>query len=223
MATCICRARSIPCGSCFVRPRRVTVKAASNNRCLKFVACRSPRSFDPVRVRVFFCSDTFPAAIGRRETPTWARAPHIRIALSNRLINVIVNIIFSSEGACCFYGIAHRVTALPNSLEITAMKLAIRTVMLALAVVPALAFAGQGLTRAEVRAQLVQIEHAGYNPARKDIHYPQSIQQAEARLNSSQSTAQADTTGYGSAQSAGSNSGHALTTHAASRSIYLHH
>ncbi|HEM7874400.1 TPA: DUF4148 domain-containing protein [Burkholderia contaminans] len=103
------------------------------------------------------------------------------------------------------------------------MKLAIRTVMLALAVVPALAFAGQGLTRAEVRGQLVQIEHAGYNPARKDIHYPQSIQQAEARLHSSESTAQADTTGYGSAQFAGSNSGHALTTHAPSRSIYLHH
>ncbi|MDI9700412.1 MULTISPECIES: DUF4148 domain-containing protein [Burkholderia cepacia complex] len=103
------------------------------------------------------------------------------------------------------------------------MKIAIRTVMLALAVVPALAFAGQGLTRAEVRAQLVQIEHAGYNPARKDIHYPQSIQQAEARLHSSESTAQTDTTGYGSAQSAGSNSGHAFTTHAPSRSIYLHH
>lgn len=187
-------------------------------RCLSFAALVRPGASPGL-----FLSGTFPAAIGRRETPTWARAPHIRIAHLNRLINVIVNIIFSSEGACCSYGIAHRVTALPNSLEITAMKLAIRTVMLALAVVPALAFAGQGLTRAEVRAQLVQIEHAGYNPARKDIHYPLSIQQAEARLNSSQSTAQADTTGYGSAQSAGSNSGHALRTHAASRSIYLHH
>ncbi len=223
MATCICRAGSIPCGSCFVRPRRVTANVPSNDRFMKFVACRSLRSFDPVRVRVFFCSDIFPAAMGRRETPTWTRGPHVRIAPSIRLINVIVNIIFSSEGACCFYGIAHRVTALPNSLEVTTMKLAIRTVMLALAVVPALAFAGQGLTRAEVRAQLVQIEHAGYNPARKDIHYPQSIQQAEARLHSSESTDQADTTGYGSARSAGSNSGHALTTHAPSRSIYLHH
>lgn len=176
-----------------------------------------------MRVRVFFCYDTFPVVIGGRETPSRARVPHIRIAPSSRLINVIVNIIFSSGGACCIYGFALRVTALPNSVEITAMKIVIRTVMLALAVVPALAFAGQGLTRAEVRAQLVQIEHAGYNPARKDIHYPQSIQQAEARLRSSESTAQTDTTGYGSAQSAGSNSGHALTTHAPSRSIYLHH
>lgn len=38
-------------------------------------------------------------------------------------------------------------------------------------------------TRAEVRAELQQIEQAGYNPAAgKDRNYPQDIQAAERRL-----------------------------------------
>jgi hypothetical protein len=41
----------------------------------------------------------------------------------------------------------------------------------------------QPLTRAEVRAQLVQIEQAGYNPAvATDSTYPADIQAAEARV-----------------------------------------
>ena len=40
-----------------------------------------------------------------------------------------------------------------------------------------------GLTRAQVRAQLVQIEKAGYNPARSnDPSYPAALQAAEARV-----------------------------------------
>jgi hypothetical protein len=50
---------------------------------------------------------------------------------------------------------------------------------------PALSFAQSNapLTRAEVRADLVRVEHAGYNPARgDDLDYPMDIQAAEAKI-----------------------------------------
>lgn len=106
------------------------------------------------------------------------------------------------------------------------MKFAIRTIILAVTVAPALALAaqsGSGLTRAEVRAEIKQVEQAGYNPARKDIHYPQSIQQAEARIRASEPTAQADASGYGPAQAAGGDSGAVTRNHAAMPRLYSHH
>ncbi|CAD6559056.1 hypothetical protein LMG27952_06780 [Paraburkholderia hiiakae] len=51
--------------------------------------------------------------------------------------------------------------------------------------VPASGFAQstQPLTRAEVRADLVRVEQAGYSPGRgEDINYPADIQAAEARI-----------------------------------------
>jgi len=39
-----------------------------------------------------------------------------------------------------------------------------------------------GLSRAQVRAQLVQIEKAGYNPAADNTQYPNNIEAAEARV-----------------------------------------
>ncbi len=106
------------------------------------------------------------------------------------------------------------------------MKLVIRIITLAVATVPALAFAGQsseGMTRAQVRAQLVQMEQAGYNPARRDNYYPRSIQQAEARIKSSESPRQADTSGYGSTQPTGSASGGPVEGRAAALGLYEHH
>ena len=50
---------------------------------------------------------------------------------------------------------------------------------------PALSFAQSNgaLTRAEVRADLVRVEQAGYNPARSnDNNYPADIQAAEAKI-----------------------------------------
>ncbi|GGD61642.1 DUF4148 domain-containing protein [Caballeronia grimmiae] len=50
---------------------------------------------------------------------------------------------------------------------------------------PALSFAQSNgpLTRAEVRADLVRVEQAGYNPAvASDPHYPDDIQAAEAKI-----------------------------------------
>jgi Tfp pilus assembly protein PilE len=69
--------------------------------------------------------------------------------------------------------------------------------------VPAVSFAqsNQPVTRAEVRAQLVQLEQAGYNPfSSSDAHYPAAVQQAEARVAK-------DTTGYGPATAGTSESG----------------
>jgi hypothetical protein len=62
---------------------------------------------------------------------------------------------------------------------------------------PVVSFAqtNQPLTRAEVRAQLVQLEKAGYNPSTADDNnYPQDIQAAEARV----AAQNGNTTGYGS-------------------------
>jgi hypothetical protein len=50
---------------------------------------------------------------------------------------------------------------------------------------PAVSFAQETtapVTRAEVRADLVRLEQAGYRPSTKDVHYPADIQAAEARI-----------------------------------------
>ena len=49
---------------------------------------------------------------------------------------------------------------------------------------PVLSFAQSSdpITRAEVRAELVQVEKAGYNPAADQIDYPANIQAAEAKI-----------------------------------------
>ena len=49
---------------------------------------------------------------------------------------------------------------------------------------PASSFAqsNQPLTRAEVRAQLVELQQAGYNPASDQAQYPSNIAAAQARV-----------------------------------------
>ena len=49
---------------------------------------------------------------------------------------------------------------------------------------PVLSFAQSNapLTRAEVRADLVRVEQAGYTPGANDINYPSDIQAAEAKI-----------------------------------------
>jgi hypothetical protein len=62
--------------------------------------------------------------------------------------------------------------------------------------IPVVSFAqsNEPLTRAEVRAQLVQLEKAGYNPASDYTQYPANIQAAQARVNAENN---ASTTSYG--------------------------
>jgi Domain of unknown function (DUF4148) len=76
-------------------------------------------------------------------------------------------------------------------------------------------------TRAQVRAELQQLEQAGYDPAKgENPNYPADIQAAEARVSAANSA-----TGYGGTASVSSSSGSRATTRPASgdemRQIYF--
>src|SRR6202012_5939908 len=64
------------------------------------------------------------------------------------------------------------------------MKVIQSLIVAAAVALPASSFAqsNQPLTRAEVRAQLVELEKAGYDPASDQTQYPQNIQAAQARV-----------------------------------------
>ncbi|AFT88441.1 DUF4148 domain-containing protein [Paraburkholderia phenoliruptrix] len=66
------------------------------------------------------------------------------------------------------------------------MKALLNVVLVSCALVaPALSFAqtvDQPVTRAQVRADLVQVERAGYRPVASDAQYPADIQTAEAKV-----------------------------------------
>jgi opacity protein-like surface antigen len=105
------------------------------------------------------------------------------------------------------------------SLEVTIMKSLIKAVAIAaLLAAPVASFAQaadttqQPMTRAEVKNQLIQLEQAGYNPARADdATYPADIQAAEQRVQAENppvaQNSVADTSGYGPATSGTSASG----------------
>ncbi|RZF26034.1 DUF4148 domain-containing protein [Paraburkholderia sp. UYCP14C] len=84
------------------------------------------------------------------------------------------------------------------------MKLVQSLIVAALVAVPVVSFAQpqQALTRAEVRAELVQLEKAGYNPASDNTQYPQNIEAAEARISAGH-----DAAAYGGVANGSSASG----------------
>ncbi|MBP0590150.1 DUF4148 domain-containing protein [Paraburkholderia sp. LEh10] len=76
-------------------------------------------------------------------------------------------------------------------------------------------------TRAQVRAELQQLEQAGYDPAKgEDPNYPVDVQAAEARVSAANGA-----TAYGGTSSGSSSSGSRATTRPASgdelRQIYF--
>jgi len=91
------------------------------------------------------------------------------------------------------------------------MKPLIRAIAIAAALAaPVASFAqsNQPLTRAQVRADLVQVEQAGYTPSRgMDPNYPSDVQAAEARVAAKNGAAQVDATGFGSGTSGTSQAG----------------
>ncbi|MGF7129017.1 hypothetical protein P3T40_000483 [Paraburkholderia sp. EB58] len=107
------------------------------------------------------------------------------------------------------------------------MKSLIQAVVLAAAVAaPIAAFAQSNgpLTRAQVRAELVQLEQAGYNPARAaDPYYPDDIQAAEARV----AAQNGETSGVGGMLNGSSASGSPAASHYSSNAglkpIYFGH
>jgi hypothetical protein len=95
-------------------------------------------------------------------------------------------------------------------LQVDTMNL-IKSLIVAAAVaaplaVPAVSFAqsSESLTRAQVRAELVQLEKAGYNPAADYNDYPQNIQAAEARVGAENG---AVASGYGGSADGSSSAG----------------
>jgi hypothetical protein len=86
------------------------------------------------------------------------------------------------------------------------MKSLLQAVVIAAAfVAPVASFAQSNapITRAQVRAELVQLEKAGYHPGDDDVHYPVAVQAAEARV-AAQNGAES---GYGGVASGTSQSG----------------
>jgi phage gp16-like protein len=86
--------------------------------------------------------------------------------------------------------------------------------------VPALAQAADNapVTRAEVKAQLAQLERAGYNPASDQTTYPANIQAAEARVDARQTQTVAASS-YGGVNEGASASGGARHANFLSRIV----
>ncbi|MFM0338927.1 DUF4148 domain-containing protein [Paraburkholderia fungorum] len=86
------------------------------------------------------------------------------------------------------------------------MKVIQSLLVAAVVALPALSFAqsNQPLTRAEVRAQLVELQKAGYNPASDQTQYPRNIEAAQARVNAQQNLSASS---YGSSTAGSSASG----------------
>lgn len=112
----------------------------------------------------------------------------------------------------------------PTNKEVPIMKLSIRTLAIALALVPAAAFAqtsGQPVTHAQIMNELTQLRNDGYVPS--NIHYPADIQAAEARLNASNGASATSNTGIGGATGETVQSGSRMTSTANWRSMYSGH
>ena len=91
--------------------------------------------------------------------------------------------------------------------------------------VPAVSFAQQSngpVTRAQVRAELVQLEQAGWRPAMdmgNNPHYPDGIQAAEAKVAAQNGAA----SGYGGVVSGSSEAGRPAVSKADWNAMYSHH
>ena len=84
---------------------------------------------------------------------------------------------------------------------------------------PALSFAqeSQPVTRAQVRAELVQLEKAGYRPGVSSPYYPEDLQAAQAKV--AQQTATAEATAYGASTNGSTQAGSHVTPNA--KSVYF--
>lgn len=109
------------------------------------------------------------------------------------------------------------------------MKALVSTLLVACALAaPVAAFAQTAnapVTRAEVRADLVRVEQAGYRPWASDINYPDDIQHAEAIVAQEQTpkAAPGDSAVGGVALTGSSDSGAPVVASVGERSIYAGH
>ena len=83
---------------------------------------------------------------------------------------------------------------------------------------------GSTVTRAQVRAELVQLEKAGYRPGPgNDPHYPADIQSAEAVVISQNGAGSNLSSAVGGARSGSSESGSRVTVQMPVDSLFAHH
>ncbi len=91
--------------------------------------------------------------------------------------------------------------------------------------VPAASFAqsNQPVSRAQVRAELQQLEAAGFKPGFDDVHYPQNLEAAQARIATQNNPTQVSD--YGPAATGASQTGYRAETTVSSYSppIYIAH
>ena len=76
--------------------------------------------------------------------------------------------------------------------------------------IPVTTFAQQSaapITRAQVRAELVELERAGYQPSVSDVDYPKNLLAAEARVLEQQAKDPAFNSGFGSSTSGSTGAG----------------
>lgn len=111
------------------------------------------------------------------------------------------------------------------------MKALIQAVLISCALAaPAFAFAQSTngpVTRAEVKADLVRVEQAGYRPQGNDLYYPADIQAAEAKIAAQQTSPEASSVG-GVAMTGTSQAGAPLASITPlamndAQSLYAHH
>ena len=99
-------------------------------------------------------------------------------------------------------------------------------IAVAVLLTPAAVFAQQSaapVTRAQVRAELIELENAGYRPGNgDDPHYPEDIQAAEARVATQHDATQAKKSAYGPSVNGASQSG-CRTTVDGTKGIYFGH
>ena len=102
------------------------------------------------------------------------------------------------------------------------MKKLICAALAVLLAAPVVSFAQEAngpVTRAQVTADLLQLESAGYHPAANDLHYPAGIQAAEARVHSNSN----DINSYGGVAENGSSAVSQPAAGIAAHSIYDGH
>jgi hypothetical protein len=118
--------------------------------------------------------------------------------------------------------------AMKNAIVKNVAKIAVAIVVTyASGAIPMDAYAqsNQPLSRAQVRAELVQLENAGYNPGAKDNRYPEKLQAAEAKVSKEQGSEQAayGSPGVTATQSGGSKNLSGVKEVAGTKSLYFGH
>ncbi|MBB5499380.1 DUF4148 domain-containing protein [Paraburkholderia sp. MM5384-R2] len=102
------------------------------------------------------------------------------------------------------------------------MKTSLKSCLLAAALLTPMMVWAQGgstITRAQVRDELIELEHAGYSPAAASPYYPADIQAAEARVAVAHGNA---VSGYGTGANGASDAGRPAVSKGDWRAMYDH-